>query len=541
MLESEARAGAWVALMLSYEAAPAFDPHLDTYSTRGFPLLWAAVFDRSFAVVQEDTGEYELSRWQPRISRADYAAAIAKIRGLIASGDTYQVNYTFPMTAFFQGDALSWYRDLCEAQFADYCVYVELENYTLLSISPELFFARSGDQVITRPMKGTTKRGRWSAEDQEMARLLSESPKQRAENVMIVDLLRNDLGRISVPGSVEVSELFRVERYPTLWQMTSTVQATLKPRTMLVDVMTALFPCGSITGAPKISTMHIINELEPFPRLAYTGTIGLIRPGGDCTFNVAIRTVLLNSETGEATFGVGGGITYGSTAENEYDECLLKCSFLTAARPQFDLLESILLESGDYFLLDKHLARLEASAAYFDFQYDNTVVRERLNDLKEAFVNGSWKVRLILTRSGEITVETLPIDDERTSSMRVGLADEAVDSNDLSLYHKLTTNLPRYQKNLAEHPDWDDVIMWNERGEITESSVANVVVRIGEKLVTPRVECGLLAGTFREVLLEQNEISEGVVMIEELRSADEFYLINSVRRWRKAKLAEAPT
>jgi para-aminobenzoate synthetase/4-amino-4-deoxychorismate lyase len=355
---------------------------------------------------------------------------------------------------------------------------------------------------------------------------------------MIVDLLRNDLGRISLPGSVEVTNLFSVERYPTLWQMTSTVQSQLKPNTSLVDVMSALFPCGSITGAPKISTMGIIRDLERFPRQIYTGTIGLIAPGGDCTFNVAIRTVLLNSKTGEATFGVGGGITYGSTADSEYDECLLKSSFLTTPPAHFELFESILLESGEYFLLDKHLARLEASAVYFDFSFNQPLVLERLNELREAFATGSWKVRLLLMRTGEVTVETLRIENEPISLTRVGLADESADSNDFSRYHKLTTNVAHYQRPLATHPDWDDVILWNERGEITESSVANIVVRRGEQLITPRLECGLLPGTFREALLERGEISEAVVTIDELRSVDEFFLINSVRKWRKAKLIQ---
>jgi para-aminobenzoate synthetase/4-amino-4-deoxychorismate lyase len=538
MLEAEARAGAWVALMLSYEAAAAFDSHLQTHSAPGFPLLWAAIFDGSIPIPPHKTGTYELGHWEPAISREDYSAAIASIRESISSGNTYQVNYTFPMTASFRGDSLAWYRDLCEAQPANYSVYLELENHTVLSISPELFFETRGDRITTRPMKGTNKRGRWAAEDHEMARLLSSSAKQRAENVMIVDLLRNDLGRISVSGSVEVTDLFSVERYPTLWQMTSTVQSQLKPETALVDVMSALFPCGSITGAPKISTMGIIKDLERFPRRSYTGTIGLIAPGGDCTFNVAIRTVLLNSETGEATFGVGGGITYESTADSEYDECLLKCSFLTTPPAHFALFESILLESGEYFLLDKHLARLEGSAVYFDFSFNQPLVRERLNELREEFATGSWKVRLILTQTGEITVETLAVENEPTSVTRVGLADESVDSNDFSLYHKLTTNVARYQRPLATHPDWDDALLWNERGEITESSVANIVVRRGEKLITPRLECGLLPGTFREALLELGEISEEVVTKDELRSVDEFFLINSVRKWRKSKLIQ---
>lgn len=539
LLESEARSGAWVALFISYEAAPAFDPHLRTHSTEGFPLLWAGVFDGPSRVPQPKVGSYELIPWEPRISRDDYTTAIGSIRELIATGDTYQVNYTFAMSTTFRGDSLAWYWDLCAAQRADYCVYAEFERYIVLSISPELFFQRTGDEMLTRPMKGTCKRGRWSDEDEAFAKTLAHSSKQRAENVMIVDLLRNDLGKISVPGSVEVSELFQVERYPTLWQMTSAVKSKLKPETALTDVFKALFPCGSITGAPKIRTMQIINELEPFPRDVYTGAIGLIKPGGDCIFNVAIRTVLLDSETGEATFGVGSGITYSSSADNEYEECLLKTTFLSAQLPKRELLESILLEDGEYFLLNEHIARLQASARYFAIGYDEHSIMDCLENLKSRYKAGRWKVRMVLSQSGEIECQAMPLEVETVEVVRVGLADEPVDSNDVALYHKLTTNLAKYRKSLARHPEWEDVILWNERGEITESSVANIVVRIRDRFVTPALTSGLLPGTFRELLLRDGQITEAVVAIEELRRADEFYLINSVRKWRTARLFEA--
>ena len=535
-LEAEALAGAWVALMLSYEAAPAFDLHLETKRAQDFPLLWAAVFDQPSSV-QPHQGEYKLALWQPLISQDEYSRQITNIRELIASGDTYQVNYTFPLATSFQGDSLAWYRNLCEVQRADYCVYVDFENYTVLSISPELFFERKGDRITTRPMKGTNKRGRWSEEDEQMAALLSTSPKQRAENVMIVDLLRNDLGKISNSGSVEVSDLFRVEQYPTVWQMTSTVESRLKPQTSLADVLAALFPCGSVTGAPKIRTMQIIKDLEPHPRHVYTGTIGLIRPGGDCTFNVAIRTVVLNKETGIATFGVGGGITYSSTAENEYEECLLKTSFLTTNPPRPNLVESILLENGDYFLLDKHLSRLEASARYFDLQFDREEVSTKLEQVKRDHITGEWKVRLILNHIGEVVCESVRLE-SNNQVLRVGLAHKPVDPSDATLYHKLTTNLARYQEDLREHLDWQDVILWNERGEVTESSIANIVVRLGGRFVTPPISSGLLPGTFRELLIEEGTITEAVVTVEQLRQAAEFYLINSVRKWRAARLVE---
>jgi para-aminobenzoate synthetase/4-amino-4-deoxychorismate lyase len=326
--EAEARAGSYVIVLLSYEAAPAFDSVLKTHDLKSFPLAWATVFRDSIPRVDEPPRNYRVDGWTPQIEQAEYNSAIALIHELISAGDTYQVNYTFPMNSTFEGDSFSWYRDLCRVQGTQYSAFLNLGRYQVLSLSPELFFARTGHQVVTRPMKGTVKRGHTAAEDEELATWLRNSAKDRAENVMIVDLLRNDLGKVSSTGSVQVLDLFNLERFETVWQMTSTVKSTLREGVGLADLMGALFPCGSITGAPKIRTMQIIKQLERFPRGVYTGTIGLLRPGGDCTFNVAIRTVVVDSQTGTATYNVGGGITWDSTAEREYEECLVKSRFL---------------------------------------------------------------------------------------------------------------------------------------------------------------------------------------------------------------------
>ncbi len=328
LAESEARAGSYVVVMLSYEAAPAFDSALITRELNGFPLAWAAVYSHASDLATKRSSSVASNSWTPGVTRDEYERCVARVHELIAAGDTYQVNYSFPLTSSFDGDAYDWYRQLCMAQRAQYSAYLDLGRYKVLSLSPELFFDRRGNQVKTKPMKGTVRRGRDVVEDEELAQWLQNSSKNRAENVMIVDLLRNDLGRVSVPGGVRVSSLFDLERFETVWQMTSTVEATLREKTSLAELMGALFPCGSVTGAPKIRTMEIIRELERFPRGAYTGTIGLLRPGGDCTFNVAIRTVVLDKETGLATCSVGGGITIDSTAAEEYEECLVKSRFL---------------------------------------------------------------------------------------------------------------------------------------------------------------------------------------------------------------------
>jgi len=433
------------------------------------------------------------------------------------------------MTSSFAGDSRRWYENLCRAQGAEYSAYLDLGRYKVLSVSPEMFFERKGDVIKTRPMKGTIKRGRWTAEDEELAKQLAASEKDRAENVMIVDLLRNDLGKVSIPGSVRVSRLFEVERFETLWQMTSTVESTARTGVGLSELLAALFPCGSITGAPKVRTMEIIHELEPFPRGFYTGTIGFIAPGGDCRFNVAIRTIVLDSQTGIATFGVGGGVTIDSTAEREYDECLLKGSFLNAPAVPLRLLESILLEDGELFLIRRHLERLKSSARYFGFRFNEEQIVAELDRVTGTKSSAKWKIRLLLSREGELESEAVPLVTARRDPLRVALAAGPVDSTERLLYHK-TTSRGVYDRALAARPDCDDVILWNERGEITESTVANVVVGIGGEFFTPPQVSGLLAGTFREQLIEDGKIRERVIRIDEFKRAGSFFLINSVQK-----------
>ncbi len=536
-VEASTSSGCWAVLLLSYEAAPAFDTALKTHSSPSLPLAWAAVFDKPpIEDTKHAAGSYEVSPWQPRITREQFYEAVGKIRELIARGDTYQVNFTFPLVSKFAGDARAWYRDLCLSQGAQYCAYIDLGRYQVLSMSPELFFARAGAAIKTRPMKGTINRGRWMEEDVEMARLLADSAKDRAENVMIVDLLRNDLGKVAEPGTVGVTQLFEIERYQTLWQMTTTVEAKLRRNVGTIQLMEALFPCGSITGAPKIRTMEIIRDLETYPRGAYTGTLGFLQPGGDCVFNVAIRTVVIDSETGIASFGVGGGITYDSSAEQEYDECLLKSSFLNSRDGEFRLFESLLLENGEIFLPRRHLARLKASADYFGFRFPQTMESD-LESIPRKHPAGTWKVRLLLSKEGETEWEASELSGSVNEPLRVCFAASPVDSTNRFLFHK-TTKREVYDRVLAERADCADVILWNERGEITESTIANVVVAIDGRLWTPPRTAGLLAGTFREELLNQGTIHERVIRKEELKAGDSFFQINSVRKWMSAILVD---
>jgi len=536
--EEAAHKQQWAVILICYEASPVFDPAMKVHPPGRFPIVWVATFDR----VQMPPREQDPSRkrfdhldWNPIISRQAYTAAIARIRDHISQGDTYQVNYTFPLRAKFQGDSWEWYRHLGANQGAGYSAYLDLGPFQVFSFSPELFFERQGKRIRTRPMKGTLARGRWLEEDESQIQQLKDSAKNRAENIMIVDLLRNDLGRISDLGSVKATELCQVESYETLLQMTSTIESTIPATVTLLDLMSALFPCGSVTGAPKIRTMKIIRELEPDPRFIYTGTMGFVCPGGDCVFNVAIRTLWREKETGETRMGVGGGITIDSSPEDEYAECLLKSQFLNRQQPGFELLETILLECGHYFLLSRHLLRMQQSARYFGFAWKESVVMDKLELIKMDHTEGNWRVRLLSARDSTIRTEVLPLPPGVPSPLRVALAPLPVNTQDPFLFNK-TTHREIYESQLVTRPDCGDLIFWNERGEACESSIANIVLESAGVKWTPPRESGLLAGTFRDELVQQGEVQERVITKAELVEAGNFLLINSVRKWIPAQL-----
>ncbi|MBS1251223.1 MAG: Aminodeoxychorismate synthase component 1 [Anaerolineales bacterium] len=538
--------GWWAAGFISYEAAPAFDSALQTRPPSSFPLLWFGLYDEPAPIelpTRRDAKAYVLGDWAPSVSRTAYDEAISRIKAHIARGDTYQVNYSFRLRAPFSGDTWAFFLDLARAQQADYVAYVKAGEAAICSASPEVFFRLNGRHIVSRPMKGTAARGRTLAEDEAQARWLRHSEKNRAENVMIVDMIRNDIGRVAEIGSVRVPSLFNVERYPTVWQMTSTV--TAKTDATLTEILTALFPCASITGAPKPCTMHIIADLETTPRCTYTGCIGYIAPNRRAQFNVAIRTVLVDEAAGQAEYGVGGGIVWDSESGSEYAECQVKAQVLTERRPEFSLLETMLWTPEDgYFLLDYHLRRLQGSATYFGFPVEIAQVEEQLSALAASLPDEPHKARLLVARDGvggtpPVTIEAAPLHlDQPARRWKIRLAPAPVDSANRFLYHK-TTHRAVYADAHDACPDCDDVLLWNERGEITETTIANVVVELDGELVTPPVDCGLLAGTFRAWLLDQRQIREQTITIEDLKESDEIYLINSVRKWRKAKLLES--
>jgi len=534
-VEQAAADGLYAAGFVAYEAASAFNPDLP-YSppVEGLPLAWFALFHERHDV-DSGTG-LTLSPvevlLQPQDNPEVYSRNFERIRSYIAAGDCYQVNHTFPMRGTFGGNPGELYRQVGAAQQAPFCAYLDIGRFAILSASPELFFSLKDGVITTRPMKGTARRGRWAEEDLAAVAQLRDSPKEKAENLMIVDLLRNDLGKVAEAGSVMVDALFEVETYPTVHQMTSTVSATLRPDTSLAEIFNALFPCGSVTGAPKRRSMEIISELEMAPRGIYCGAIGCVAPGGEALFSVAIRTLLFDAQTNSLAMGVGSAVTWDSDASSEYAECLSKGEFINRQNHDFRLIESLRLENGVYTLLNRHIARLTASAGYFGFICDREMITHALSDYS-AQTHGLCKVRLLLAADGGIEVTSEPLVEDG-GVLRVAVSAIRIDSNDGMRYHK-TTRRELLDKARSSRPDCDEVLLLNEHGQLTEASYHTLVIKLDGQFVTPPLACGLLPGVLREELLERGEISEQLLYPDDLERAEELWLINSVRGWRSCR------
>ncbi|HUR20797.1 MAG TPA: aminodeoxychorismate synthase component I [Vicinamibacterales bacterium] len=530
-VEQGLRDGLYAAGYVSYEAASAFDPALTTQKPSAFPLVCFGLFPGVEEAPALEEGPLPVSTlWTPALSADDHAHAVAAVREAIAAGDTYQTNFTFRLNATLDVAALdSLYQHLARAERVPYAASVDTGEWRLLSLSPELFFKVDGAHLVTRPMKGTAARGRWAEEDVALRDELWASEKNRAENVMIVDLCRNDLSRVCEIGSVRATSLFDVEPYPTVWQMVSTVEGELTPGTRLSDIFAALFPAGSITGAPKSSSMRLIAALEHAPRGVYCGAIGFATPDGHATFNVAIRTMTVNAETGRAEYGVGGGITWDSVAAAEHAEALNKAACL-AVRPPFALIETLRAEEGTLVRADRHLARLTESAAFFGFPCDMKLLRLRLERCAAAHPVGRWRVRLELDAHGRAAVECRPLEETAPEPQAIVLASRSVDSRDRFLCHK-TTRRDVYDHHGAAHPAAFDVLLWNERRELTEFTRGNLVAELDGMLCTPSRASGLLAGVFRAELLDAGTIRERVLMVDDLPRCTKLWFINSLREW----------
>lgn len=521
-----------VAGFLSYEAGHALEPRLAALGGDApLPLLWFGVFEGYEEIPAADVSARlpdPHSAWagspRPALGRADYDAAFARVAGYIAAGDIYQVNLSFRAELPVAGHPLALYAGLRARAQAGYGGVVWTGEDWLLSLSPELFFALHDGKVTTRPMKGTAARGASPADDAAAVAALSADPKQRAENLMIVDLLRNDLSRVAEAGSVEVPRLFSVETYPTFHTMTSTVTVRLPEGRGAIDLISAIFPCGSITGAPKIRAMEIIDEVEQGPRGAYTGSIGRIDPGGDAAFNVAIRTLHLQEGGRGAMIGLGGGIVADSRMGEEWDECLTKGRFVADPR-MFDLIETMRFDpEGGIHLLDRHIERIRASAATFGIPFDRHAVR---NELQAATfrIAAARRVRLMLSQSGRIAIEIARLPHTPEGPVDVALARLPVSPDDFRLRHK--TSDRAFHADARHQAGTFEVVFLDPDGFVTEGSFTNIFVKGEGALLTPPLSRGLLAGVLRAELLSNGSAVEADLRPEDL--ANGFFVGNASR------------
>ena len=545
VLEAVSRASAagnWCVGFVAHEAAGAFDSALATQVSDGGPLAWFAEFAAPSSTTRSPNIQaasmspnggvnYCVGEWHSDIDHIQFREKVESIRADIRDGRFYQVNFTTRLHADFSGDARAFYAALQLAQPNGYHAFIDLGGAQLLSVSPELFFTLNDGKVTTQPMKGTAPRGDTPEADERIAWALTHSDKERAENLMIVDLLRNDLSRIAAPNSVEVAALFALQPLPSVWQMTSTINASLREGLGLTDVLRALFPCGSVTGAPKVEAMRAIRDLESAPRGSYCGAIGYVAPAVDgrirACFNVGIRSVWI--ELGQATCGVGGGITWDSTVEGEWAEVIYKSRFVKRASKSFELMETLRLEEGGFALLDLHLARMENSARHFRFAFEQSRPMETLDRLKREYPRGVWRVRLLLDREGQLRTEAVALD-ETAANANFRLADLPISSADEFLLHK-TTRREIYQQHAPAGQAEFDTLLWNERGELTEFTRANLVMQIDGVLWTPPLSCGLLNGTWRDELVAWGVLQERVLVRADIARAENIWWLNGLRGW----------
>ncbi|MGF7155903.1 aminodeoxychorismate synthase component I [Novosphingobium gossypii] len=554
-LQALTREGLHVAGYLTYEAGFALEPRLaGRLPDTGAPLLWFGAFDGYEGIARAEMPQWlaahakperpAIGPLEPQVDLGGYQRAFAAIHGAIRAGDIYQANLTLPLAGPWSGDPLALYAALRPRAAAGYGAVIHDGARWHLSFSPELFFTLHGREVEVRPMKGTRPRGRTAAEDAAFAADLAASAKDRAENLMILDLMRNDLSRVAQAGSVRVEDPFAIESYPTVHQMVSTVRATLPPERGAVDLLRALFPCGSITGAPKIRAMELIDEVELAPRGLYCGSIGHVEPSGDAAFNVAIRTLRLDRD-GRATLGVGSAVVADSQALPEWRECLVKGGFVRESQVQvaenvvspasFDLIETMRFTPEDGIaLLDLHLQRISASAAALGFGFDRHAVRNAIQALCfEA--DAPSKLRLLIGRSGAYSLELTALPPALPDPVTVAVLPLPVDSGDWRLAHK-TTDRGFYERGLevARAHGADEAILLRDDGLVTEGCFTNIFVERGGALLTPPATLGLLPGVLRRSLLEQGSAVEAELTLDDLAAG--FLIGNALRGLVPARL-----
>lgn len=530
-IDCHVKSGGEAAGFLSYEAGYALEPKLrPLLGERSDLLCWFGLYDAAVTLdnLSFPPGDSEelVRHSTSTITRGQYDEALGAIHDWISAGDVYQINFTYRLD--FESTSCAWclFTSLCYRHPVPYAAFVNTGLEQIVSLSPELFFSIRDRRIVVKPMKGTADRGLTLEDDVRHAEALRVSEKNRAENVMIVDLMRNDLGRICSTGSVKTTRLFEVERFPSVWQMTSTIEGRLCDECTPDSVIRALFPSGSVTGAPKIRAMQLISALETTPRGVYTGSIGYFAPAR-AQFSVAIRTVVLRGQ--DALLGVGGGITYDSSSADEWKESQSKAAFLTQDAPDFKIIETMRWE-GEYRLLEEHLDRMRSSAEYFGFRFEEGAVREALEKIVPKFAARPYRVRLLLAQDGSIELDPSEIIDVAPFG-RVRISRQTVLSSDRFLYHK-TTRRALYNEELAaaRAAGCDDALFFNERGELTEGAIHNVFVVNGALWRTPAIACGVLPGTYRaSILKNRRNTREDVLTLDDLLRADAIYLCNSVR------------
>lgn len=488
-------------------------------------------FKSSSLTVKKEYNSFKITNFHLNNSKNELRKNINRIKNYIKLGDTYQVNFTVKGKFIFSGDVTNLFIKLLYNQSAEYSSLINNKNEFILSLSPELLFRIDDRKIITKPMKGTAIRGYDVQSDKKVKYNLLNSQKNRAENVMIVDLLRNDLGKLCKFRSIKVDKLFEVEKYESLYQMVSQISGKLKTDISLSDIVKNIFPCGSITGAPKIRTMEIINELEKENRGIYTGSLGFIHKRKKI-FNVAIRTIILDKKSNYGEIGLGSGIVWESDPDSEYQETILKSKFLTNHEKEFEIFETMLMENGNIFLMEDHLHRLQSSASFFLFIYNHKKIIKELNKIiSKADNKTKYRIKLLLNKWGEIRIFITPIV-TLSEQIKIIISKKRISTLNKYQYFK-TTNRDIYKKEHLYYRKrgFFDVIYFNEKNELAEGAITNIFLKIGNTYFTPPVTSGILAGVYRKYLLRNNsDIKERTLYFEDLINANEVVLTNSLRR-----------
>ena len=513
---------------ICYEAASGLDDSLTHRPKLNYPLAIFAEFKNIRPI--DFSEEIKAVKLSTTIKKNSFIQSIGRIKEHLEKGDIYQVNFTHQLVGYFNETPRNVFAKLIAAQPTPHGVFFETENLAICSASPELFFSLKDNQLEMRPMKGTRKRGRYLSEDLQYKSELGSSEKDRAENLMILDMVRNDLGRICVPGSIKASKLFDIQKLPTVWQQTSSV--TGKTDASLAEIFSATFPCASVTGAPKTKSMEIISKLEMTARGVYTGSLGYVKPNREASFNVAIRTMVIDKLAHQASYGVGGGIVWDSNAESEWEESLLKAQVLEFPTASFELFETIKYDPQEgVCLLEEHISRLRMSSEYFSWPFKEAIARNLLKGVKS---DEALRIKLVMTRDGELSIKTSPLP-AFGDLIRLKLAKLPIDSNNIFLFHK-TTNRRVYEEAKKDVKKCDDVILFNEREELTETTIANLYIELNGSLLTPPLDCGLLPGAFRASMLSKRAAFERVLYKEDLLASNNIFIGNSLRGLQKALL-----